>query len=143
MLVGLYGAFLLLTRASTSGMVDAGIWLGAGVVLHDFVLTAAVLVVGAVVARLLPTPVRLPAVVALVVVGSLTLVAFPVLGRFGAKDDNPTLLDRPYLGSWLVLLALTVIAVAVAGVVRARRDAGPQLDAETETGHGTAAGDDG
>ena len=82
-------------------------WLAAGVLLHDVVLSLAVVAVGAVVTRLLPVPVRLPAVVALVVVGSLTLVAVPVLGRFGAKADNPTLLDRPYLGSWLVLLVLT------------------------------------
>ncbi len=119
--VGGYGAFLLVSRTSTESLVATGVWLAAGVLLHDVVLSLAVIGVGAVVTRLLPVPVRLPAVVALVVVGSLTLVAVPVLGRFGAKADNPTLLDRPYLGSWLVLLALTVAVVAVAGLVRARR----------------------
>ena len=76
------------------------------------------------VTRLLPSPVRAPAAVALVVVGTLTVVAVPVLGRFGAREDNATLLDRPYLGSWLVLLAVAALAVAVAGVVRSRRGAG-------------------
>ena len=122
--VGVYGAFLLVSRVSTDSLVNSGVWLAAGVVLHDVVLAGAVLAVGAVVTRLLPTPVRLPAVVALVVVGSLTVVAFPVLGRFGAKADNPTLLDRPYLGSWLVLLAVTAVLVGLAGVVRARRRPG-------------------
>ncbi len=66
-------------------------------VLHDFVLTVGVLVAGALSLRLLPEPAKAPAVVGMVVLGALTLVAFPVLGGFGARDDNPTLLDRPYL----------------------------------------------
>ena len=33
----------------------------------------------------------------------VTLVAVPVLGRFGARADNPTLLDRDYVAGWLVL----------------------------------------
>jgi hypothetical protein len=44
-----------------------------------------------------------------------------VLGRFGALDDNPTLLDRPYLVTWLVGCAVTVLLVGVAGAVRSRR----------------------
>ena len=39
---------------------------------------------------------RAPAVAGLVVLGSVTLLAIPVLGRFGARADNPTLLDRHY-----------------------------------------------
>ena len=34
--------------------------------------------------------------VGFVVLGSVTLLAMPVLGRFGARPDNPTLLDRDY-----------------------------------------------
>jgi hypothetical protein len=44
-----------------------------------------------------------------------------VLGRFGALDDNPTLLDRPYLVTWLVGCAVTVLLVAVAGAVLRQR----------------------
>jgi hypothetical protein len=51
-------------------------------------------------------------------------MAVPVLGRFGALSDNPTLLDRPYLASWAVGTAVVVLAVAAAGVLRARRVAG-------------------
>jgi hypothetical protein len=116
-----YGGWLLLDRTDTGQLASAVVWLASGVVLHDAVLTAVVLVVAAVSLRLLPEPARAPAVVGMVVLGSLTLVAVPVLGRFGARDDNPTLLDRPYLASWLVVVGLTVLAVAVAGLVRSRR----------------------
>ncbi len=134
--VGLYGAFLMLTRASTDGLVNAGVWLAAGVLLHDVALSALVLLAGLVVTRLLPSPVRAPAAVALVVVGTLTVVAVPVLGRFGAREDNATLLDRPYLGSWLILLAVAALAVAVAGVVRSRRGAGVRPAPGTGAGAG-------
>ena len=36
-----------------------------------------------------------------VVLGSLTLLAIPVLGRFGERPDNATLLDRNYTVGWL------------------------------------------
>lgn len=118
--VAAYGGWLLLSRTDNDQLLDAGIWLASGVVLHDFVLTLGVLLVGALSLRLLPEPAKAPAVVGMVVLGAVTLVAVPVLGEFGARDDNPTLLDRPYLASWLVLAAVTVLAVMVAGLVRSR-----------------------
>ena len=115
-----YGGWLLVSRTDTAQLVDAAIWLGSGVLLHDLVLTGVVLVVAALALRL-PGPARAPAVVGLVVLGSLTLVAVPVLGGFGAREDNPTLLDRPYLTSWLGLVVVTVVAVTAASLVRSRQ----------------------
>jgi hypothetical protein len=123
-----YGAWLLVSRTDNGQLVDAGVWLAAGVVLHDFVLTIVVLVVAALSLRLLPEPARAPALVGMFLLGSLTLVAFPMLGRFGAREDNPTLLDRPYLASWLVLVGVTVLTVGAASLVRSRR--GPRAEQE-------------
>jgi hypothetical protein len=123
-----YGAWLLVSRTDNRQLVDAGVWLAAGVVLHDFVLTVVVLVVAALSLRLLPDPARAPALVGMFLLGSLTLVAFPMLGRFGAREDNPTLLDRPYVASWLVLVGVTVLAVGAAILVRSRR--GPRAEQE-------------
>jgi MYXO-CTERM domain-containing protein len=61
-----------------------------------------------------------------VIWGSVTLLAIPVLGRFGARADNSTVLDRPYLLSWYVGTALTVVAVATAGAWRRRRRSGDE-----------------
>ena len=47
------------------------------------------------------------------VLGAVTLLAVPVLGRFGAQPDNPTLLDRAYGPGWLVLAGLTVLLAVV------------------------------
>jgi hypothetical protein len=118
-LTGLYGAWLVLSRGHD--LVNLVIWLAAGVVLHDGVLAIAVLVAGAVAGKVLPPAGRAPVVVGSVVLGSLTLLAIPVLGRFGARPDNATLLDRNFTAGWLVLAGLTLLGVAGATFVRSRR----------------------
>lgn len=115
-----YGAVLLLTRQDTDNVVAAAVWLVAGVVLHDAVLVPVTLAVGALAVRVMPGDWRRPAVVALVVMGPLTLLAVPVLGRFGARPHNPSLLDRPYLLAWLVLVAVTTAVVLVVGSLNRR-----------------------
>lgn len=119
--VGLYGLVLLLSRQDPGQWLEVALWLGAGVVAHDAVLSA--LVIGACLLgqRLLPAPWRAPAAVALVVWGSLSVVAVPVLGGGGVRADNPTLLDRPYVATWWAISAIVVLLVVVAGVVRSRR----------------------
>jgi hypothetical protein len=117
--VGLYGAWLLVTRSGD--LVDVAAWLVAGVVLHDAVLAVVTVVLAAVVVRWAPAAVRAALVVGFVVLGSATLFAVPVLGRFGARADNPTLLDRDYTAGWLVLAGVTALVVLVAALVRSRR----------------------
>jgi hypothetical protein len=90
-------------------------------VLHDLVLAPIVVVVIVVGARRLPETWRGPAAAALVVLGSVTLVATPVLGRFGARPDNPTLLDRPYVAGWALIATVTVLVTVATIVVRTRR----------------------
>jgi hypothetical protein len=118
-LAGLYGAWLLLDQGLDNLRATA-IWLAGGVVIHDGILAPAVLVVCSVATRLLPARARGPAVVGLIVLGTVTVVAIPVLGRFGARPDNPTLLDRPYLTGWLVVAGLTLGWVLLMSVLGAR-----------------------
>jgi hypothetical protein len=119
-----YGALLALTRQDPGQLVEVAIWLAAGVAIHDGLLAGSVLLVGLAGRRLLPAAWRAPAAVALVVWGSLTIAVVPVLGRFGARPDNPTLLDRPYATAWSALFAATIVAVVLLGAWRARRSTG-------------------
>jgi hypothetical protein len=118
-LAGLYGGWLLLSRGHD--LENVAVWLVGGVVVHDAVLSVLVIALAALAVRALPPAARLPAAVGFVVLGSVTLSAIPVLGRFGARPDNPTLLDRGYWAGWLVLAGLTLVAVIVATLVRSRR----------------------
>ena len=115
-----YGG-LLLADDSWGDLVGVASWLVSGVVLHDLVLAPVVVVVLVVGARRLPETWRGPTAGALVVLGSVTLLAIPVLGRFGARPDNPTLLDRPYVAGWALIAVVTVLVTVATIVVRTRR----------------------
>jgi hypothetical protein len=119
--LGGYGAYLLLSRQDADQLLNAAVWLASGVVLHDFVLAPLVLGLVALGGRFAPAASRVPAVAALVVLGSVTLLAVPVLGRFGARADNPTLLDRDYGAGWLALAGVVLLATVVSTLVRSRR----------------------
>lgn len=116
--VGCYGGWLLLTRQAGEDLVSAAQWLVGGVVLHDLVLAPLVIVLVALAGRLTPRSLRAPAAVLLVVVGSVTLLAVPVLGGFGRRADNPSLLDRDYTTGWLLLVGVLVVLVAVGSAVQ-------------------------
>ncbi len=120
-----YGGWRLLSRQHGSDLVDAVTWLAGGVLLHDALLAPLVVLLGLGAVRVLPLAARAPAAVGLVVLGSVTLMGVPVLGRFGARSDNPTLLDRDYTAGWLVLAAIIVAAVVAASWWRARRGGVP------------------
>lgn len=117
----LYGAWLLLSRQDPGQWLEVALWMGAGVAAHDALLSGLVIGVCLVGSRLLPLAWRAPAVIALIVWGSLTIAAVPVLSGLGVRADNPTLLDRPYVATWWVLSAIVVLLVALAGLVRSRR----------------------
>jgi hypothetical protein len=124
---GLYGLRLLLDLG-WDNLVAAALWLGGGVVLHDGVLAPAVIAVSLLTIRLLRGRVPAPLVVAGIVLGSVTLVGVPVLGRFGARADNATLLDRSYGVGWWVLAGLTLVCAAAAVLLKGTRGGGHGTD---------------
>ena len=115
-----YGVWLLLSRQDLDQLTNAGLWLVSGVVAHDLAIAGVALLVGLVLTRL-PAVSRAPAAVALVVVGTLTLVAQPAMTGFGKVTGNPTHLDRPYVAAWLSLVGASVLIVVLTSVLRLRK----------------------
>lgn len=121
---GAVGVLELLARGTHNLLAAAG-WLVGGVVLHDFVLSPLVIALLVVGVTALPSWARPAAAAATVVLGSITLMAVPVLGRFGARPDNATLLDRHYVVGWLVFAGL-VLGCACGWAFVQRRGEGGQ-----------------
>ena len=118
------GAFGALELASTgmANIVAASVWLLGGVLVHDGVLAPATMAVAALGASVLPRWMRPAAAAAVVVLGTVTIMAIPVLGRFGARADNSTLLDRPYLLGWLVVAGLVLACASISAFVARRKE---------------------
>jgi hypothetical protein len=116
-LVGVYH----LLGTDLPDLVNAAVWLAGGVLLHDAVLAPLVVLLAVLVLPRLPEWSRGPAVAGFVVLGSVTLLAVPAIGRFGAREDVPSLLNRPYGVLWLGFAALVVGVVVAAALLRRRR----------------------
>lgn len=127
--LGMFGAFSLL-RLGLSNLVWSVVWLAGGVLGHDLLLAGVGLGLLAVGTLLLPGWARGPAAAGLVVLGTVTVMAIPVLGRFGALPDNPSLLDRSYGVGWLVVAGIVAVGVIAALVVTRPREAA-RMDGES------------
>lgn len=128
LLMGAFGALRFL-QLDFADLRDAVLWLAAGVVVHDAILAPLTVALTFLGTRVVPRSVRTRVVVALVVLVTVTVTAIPVLGRFGARPDNLTILPRNYTVGWLVLaaavLVVTLVAPVVGGLLRRRRGVSP------------------
>ena len=110
-----WGVYELLGRG-WSNLTATAWWLVGGVVLHDFVFAPAVLLLCLIGLTVVPSRMRGVLTGALIVWGTVSITAIPVLGRFGARPDNPTLLDRNYGIGYLVSTLLVAVIAGGAGV---------------------------
>jgi hypothetical protein len=93
-------------------------WLVGLALVHDLVLVPLVLVVGVAVHRWAPARVWVSA--ALLVSGSLALVAWPFVRGYGRQAGNPSILPRNY-GHGLAVYLGTVWVVTVVLALSSRR----------------------
>ena len=116
-LMGLFGV-LRLFRLDASGLLDALLWMVGGALVHDVVLAPLTLLAAWLLRTVVPDSWWARVAAALVVVATVTVTAVPVLGRFGARPDNASLLDRPYWVGWVVLVVLVAVVTLLLDPVR-------------------------
>lgn len=103
--VGAVEAVGALTR--WSDLISAALWGLLPVFLSDLALMPFVAAVSWVVARRLPDRARVPAVVGLIMTGTVLAIAWPFVGGWGRRPDNPSLLDLNYpLGVAIVMIII-------------------------------------
>ncbi|MFI5867969.1 hypothetical protein [Streptomyces sp. NPDC051546] len=111
-----WGGWLLLQQPEPWRIA---VWLGGTVVVHDGFVAPLVIAVAALVAALGSRLRGVPRA-ALIVAGSLTVIALPPLLRPGGVA-NPTVLPLDYLRNWLVVLAVIALLTAAHTATRAVR----------------------
>ncbi len=127
-LAGAFGALRFL-QLDLAKLIDAVLWLAGGVVVHDAILAPLTIGLTFLGTRVVPRALRTRVTVALVVLLTVTVTAIPVLGRFGARPDNVTILPRNYILGWCVLAVLVLVTTLAVGpvsrAVRRRRGVSP------------------
>ncbi|MDQ3155895.1 MAG: hypothetical protein M3Q98_04110 [Actinomycetota bacterium] len=128
--MGLWGLWLM-RDFRFDQLLSAVIWLAGGVVAHDGILAPFVVGAGVVLARVTPAYARKPVTVGLILWGTVTLAVANVLSGQGGKPDNDTVLDRPYLMTWLILTIIVFLGIAAyAGLMRSRSKPGTSMQTE-------------
>lgn len=100
-----------------------GLFMAGGLVLHDWLLMPAAILVGVLAGRLLPAWARPPAYLGLFASAVLAFVALPFALGYGRLPDNPSATVRDYWLGLAVTLAVVWLAVG-AWLVRRRLRAG-------------------
>ncbi len=108
------GAFGLLRflQHDFGDIVNAVLWLAGGVAVHDGIIAPLTIGLTLLATRVLPRRAWAATTAAMIVLLTVTVTAIPVLGGWGRRPDNPTLLDRHYLLGWVVF-ALVVLLVTL------------------------------
>ncbi|MCA1981591.1 hypothetical protein [Nocardioides nematodiphilus] len=114
-----YGAWLLQHWQTLAQLRQAATWALVGLILHDAIFAPLVAALGWLVSRLFPQAVATALASLGIVLVSLTVGGFAVLGRSGDGGLNHTLLDRDYVSGWLGASIVIVLAYGV-GAMAAR-----------------------
>ncbi len=120
-LLGLYGAFRLLTNVGFVELLVLATWLIGAVVIHDGILSPAVLAVGWFLARRVPPRARRYLQGFLVVGGLLTVIAIPLMLRRDTQPMSKAMLQQNYGGNLSILLALGAAVTLLLYAVRVAR----------------------
>lgn len=95
-------------------------WIIGAALVHDLLLLPVVLAAGWLLTRVVPRPWRVPLRTALLVGGITALAVWPTARRWGARDDNPSILPLPVARNLAILVVVLLVIALVAGVVAAR-----------------------
>lgn len=117
-----YGGYQLLHYSHDTHPVEVATWLVIALVVHDGVIAWVLVIVGWLVARLVPARARAYVQGGLACAALITLIALPLIYRRGKAAPGLTLLTQNYPAHLAVLLGMAALVTAAAYVVRVARD---------------------
>ncbi len=121
-LLALFGVYRLGTEIPLRNLLFLAVWLGAALLIHDGLLSPAVVGVGWLLRRFVPDRERRPLQHALISGALVTVVAMPLIYLRGSQPAVKALLLRDYGGNLTLLLTLIGLVTLVLYAVRVARD---------------------
>jgi hypothetical protein len=120
--VGTYGIFQLLTQLPRQTLVLLALWLIAALIIHDGLLSPAVVGVGSVLRRYVPDRGRRYLQFGLIMAAMVTVIAVPLIYRANTQPPAKALLLQDFGINLTVLLAAIGGGTLIAYAVRVARD---------------------
>jgi hypothetical protein len=117
-----YGGYQLLSNSDVTRPVEVATWLVIALAVHDGVIAWVVVMVGWLIARLVPERARAYVQGGLICAALITLIALPLIYRRGKAEPGLTLLTQNYPAHLAVLLGMVAAVTAAAYAVRVARD---------------------
>ncbi len=122
----LFGVYRLGTEIPVRSLVFLAVWLVAALLIHDGLLSPAVVGVGWLLRRLVPDRARRYLQLALIISGLVTVVAVPMMYLRGSQPAVKALLLRDYGANLTLLLTFVgLVSLALYAVRVARDRSGP------------------
>ena len=111
-----YGAYRILTQVHGHALFVLAVWLAGAVIIHDGLLSPAIVTTGYLIGRLVPPRARRYLQAALTTGGLVTIVAIPLIHRHNTytQPASKALLRQNYGGNLTLLLA--IIAAVTLGM---------------------------
>lgn len=101
------------------------VWLGAGVIAHDFILAPLSLLIGFIASRLVPHDVRHVVGYGLATAAVILVVGVPVLLASHRDRANPTIMNQNYGVGLMIAELVVLVATGLTAFVLLRRRAEP------------------
>jgi len=120
--LALFGLFRLGTQIPLSSLVVLGIWLVAALIIHDGVLSPAVVTLGWLLRRFVPDRGRRYLQAALITSGLITVIALPMIYLRGSQPAVKALLLRNYGANLTLIIGAIALASLFLYAVRVARD---------------------
>lgn len=119
--LGLYGVGRLFTSVPWSSLVLVGVWLILALVIHDGLLSPAVVAVTVLLGRIPPRARRYLQFGSIMAV-PITVIALPMIYQQGRQPPAKTLLQQHYEVNLMILLAIIAVGSLAGYAVRVTRD---------------------
>jgi hypothetical protein len=120
--VGTYGIFQLLTELPRQTLVLLALWLIGALIIHDGLLSPAVIGVGAALRRYVPDRGRRYLQFGLIMAAMITVIAVPMIYRTNTQPPAKALLLQDFRVNLTVLLAAIGGGTLIAYAIRVARD---------------------
>jgi hypothetical protein len=121
-LVAVYGLVQLVVNVPALSLILVAAWLIGAVIIHDGILSPAVVGIGSIMRRLVPDRGRRYLQAALIVGAIVTLIAIPMIYRQGTQPPSKALLLQNFAANLTLLLGIIGAVLLIAYSVRVARD---------------------